>query len=140
MKPPRLQSDTSVSIPEGETHKGIGTERVGVVDGSHKRGMLGGALRARIMDAPEEVRVLSGIPFVREFRADDIVRSDAIIQLDVEGLLVKRAGVREAVYNCAKATRDEHTGSAKARVTTRPIRLEFAFTEASSVSGAAPHP
>ena len=56
--------------------------------------MLGEPLRVGVVDAPKEVRIFARVPFVREPNARHVLVAEVLVQLDVERLLVERAGRR----------------------------------------------
>src|SRR5262245_28189770 len=60
-----------------------------VVQASEQYRMLGWSLRVRIVNAAEEVGILALVPLVRESRAPAILRAKAVIQFDIERLLVQ---------------------------------------------------
>src|SRR6516162_893852 len=65
-----------------------------IVDAPHQGGMLGGSLRVSVVDASEEIRILAGIPLMREARAHCVSFTETVIEFDVEGLLVERTRAR----------------------------------------------
>jgi len=80
----------AVSRRDSEQRRGI--ESVYVVHRTQQGGMLRWPLRIRVVDSAKEIRVLTGIPFMRELDAKNVSFAEMVIQIDIEGLLSQGAG------------------------------------------------